>query len=171
MMPSPSLLFMGGVLFIALVSDIHFRKIPNLLTFPALAVAVAGHAWYGGLQGLLFSVEGVAAGMALLLLPYTLGGMGAGDVKLMGVVGGLLGPKGVFFAFLYTALAGGAYAFVLLLLQGRLKELAWRLLTVLLAVKGYSAAPPATEKETGAPQLSYGVAIALGAFCSVLRSF
>ena len=39
-----------------------------------------GLTWYGGLA---YSLLGTAAGLALLLPAYAIGGMGAGDVKLM----------------------------------------------------------------------------------------
>jgi hypothetical protein len=57
---------------------------------------------------------GLAAGMALLMPFYLLKGMGAGDVKLMGVVGAFLGPTRVLHAFLWTGLSGGLYALILL---------------------------------------------------------
>ena len=51
-----------------------------------------------------------------------LGGMGAGDVKLMAAVGSILGPTDVFTAFLYSALIGGLYALVVLYRHGALRD-------------------------------------------------
>ena len=50
------------------------------------------------------------------------GKMGAGDVKLMGAVGSILGPAGVFNAFLFTAIVGGIYAIIILLYKGRFAD-------------------------------------------------
>ncbi len=58
----------------------------------------------------MHSTGGLFLGVAFLLPVYLIGGMGAGDVKLMGAVGSILGPQGVFIAFLYSAIAGGLYA-------------------------------------------------------------
>ena len=58
--------------------------------------------------------------MALLIVFYLMGMMGAGDVKLMGAVGSILGPAGVFKAFLFTAIVGGIYAVIVLAYHGQL---------------------------------------------------
>ena len=49
-----------------------------------------------------------------------MGMMGAGDVKLMGAVGSILGPSGVFQAFLFTAIIGGVYAIIVMAAKGQL---------------------------------------------------
>jgi prepilin peptidase CpaA len=107
-------------------------------------------------------------GIAILLPFYLLGGMGAGDAKLLGAVGGLLGPKGVFLAFLFTALVGGIYALVLLAYHGFLKKAFLRygimLKTFFLTGNFIYIPPPERERK---PKLWYGLAIALGTFLSV----
>ena len=92
-------LFLTIVLLIAVISDIRLHKIPNWLTYPAMMGAIIYHTSTRGIGGFLYSVEGVGAGFAVLIIFYLMGGMGAGDVKLMGAVGGLLGPKGVLDGF------------------------------------------------------------------------
>ena len=111
----PLITFIGGIVIMAAITDIRSQRIPNVLTFSTMAFALFCHAEGGGLQGFLFSLAGVAIGIALFILPYLMGGMGAGDVKLLGAVGAVLGPWGVFEAALCTALIGGVYALVLLL--------------------------------------------------------
>lgn len=166
------ILYLSSVLLIAGVSDIRSHKIPNWLTYPTMFVAIAYHTTMNGLSGLLFSLEGLALGIAFLLVFYLLGGMGAGDVKLMGAVGGLLGPKGVFDAFLFTAIIGGIYSIVILAIHGYLKETAKRLLISLktfIFIKEFFYITPAENKKK--PKLCYGVAIALGTLCSVSKRF
>jgi len=51
-------------------------------------------------------------GMGLFIILYLMGGMGAGDVKLIGAVGSMLGPYMVLTAVLCTALIGGICALV-----------------------------------------------------------
>ena len=159
------------VLLIAVISDIRFHKIPNWLTYPTMIGAIIYHTSIKGLEGFLFSVEGVGAGVAVLIIFYLMGGMGAGDAKLMGAVGGLLGPKGVFPAFIFTAIIGGIYALVLLTLDGYLKETGKRFGTILktfILTKQFMYIPP--PKREKRPRLCYGVAIALGTLISVVWS-
>jgi prepilin peptidase CpaA len=98
------------VLVVAVVVDLRSSRIPNWLTFPAMGFALAAHTWLNGVQGTLFSLAGLGAGLGLLLLVYLAGGIGAGDVKLMAAVGAMVGPYGVLSVALLSALAGGLYA-------------------------------------------------------------
>ena len=107
--------FLLSVLLVAVVYDLMLNKIPNLLTYPTMAFAIIYHGVTKGPAGLIFSAGGLLLGIALLILPYWVGEMGAGDAKLMGAVGAVLGPKGVFIAFLLTALTGGIYAIIALI--------------------------------------------------------
>ncbi len=135
---------------------------------------VAGIAFYTymtGSKGLIFSGEGLLLGMALFMVFYVCAGMGAGDVKLMGAIGSILGPEGVFAAFLGTALVGGIYAIILLKKYGHLKGTVKRygeILKVFLFTGKFIYLPP----EAGAklPVLYYGIAIAFGTVFSVMKN-
>ncbi len=74
--------WLGIVLIICAITDLRQRRIPNLLTYPTIISALLAYSFIGGWDGFLFSLGGMAFGFALFLLPYLLGGMGAGDVKL-----------------------------------------------------------------------------------------
>ncbi len=158
------------ILLIAVISDIRLHKIRNWLTFPAMVVGIAYYSYIGGLEGLLFSATGIALGVVILMPFYFMGGMGAGDVKLMGAVGGMLGVKGVLVAFLCTALVGGIWAIILLTLHGHLKDTVkryWMILKVLIFARSLNYVPP--ENKEKMPLMPYGVAIAIGTSLSVLR--
>ena len=92
--PFPQLI-LASILLIAGVTDLRSSKIPNWLTVSAMAAGLLSHSWFDGLSGLLFSVKGLGLGLALFLLFYVMGGMGAGDVKLLAAVGSFLGAEGV----------------------------------------------------------------------------
>jgi prepilin peptidase CpaA len=70
-----------------------------------------------GMSGILNSLEGIALGMGILLIPYIFGFTAAGDVKLMGAVGAALGPVGALVSYCYSALFGGVYALFVILSQ------------------------------------------------------
>jgi prepilin peptidase CpaA len=164
----PRIVFLVALLSIAAVYDLRFQRIPNWLTFPAMAVSVAGHTTLSGLAGFTFSFSGIALGMAVLIVFYLTGGMGAGDVKLMGAVGGVLGAKGVFAAFFCTAAVGGIYAIGLMAASGILRKKMksyWTTFTTLLITK--QVVWLSADKTDASPKLCYGVAIAVGTLLSL----
>ena len=157
-------IFLSGILFVAVTIDLRTQRIPNLLTFPAVALTLIYYSITNGLNGLLFSAAGLLVGISLFIIPYLLGGMGAGDAKLMGVVGGVLGAKGVFYAFLLSAIVGGIYAIILTLIyrrhfRGFYKKHLTALINLLL-IRKYIPEPE--DADFKKPRLCYGLAIALG---------
>ena len=99
-----------GVLVPAMYTDLRSSRIPNWLTFPAMGIALLGHIWLGGLQGAIFSLLGLWAGLGLFLILYISGSIGAGDVKLMAAVGAIMGPYGALISGLLAMMVGGLYA-------------------------------------------------------------
>ena len=167
------ILLLLSVLIISAIIDFRSQKIPNLLTYPVMAIALGYHFVMSGPDGLLFSAGGLAVGIAILILPYLMGGMGAGDVKLMGAVGAILGARGVFVAFLFSAIAGGIYALILLLLnrryfRGFFARQSTTLKTFMLTKQFIPIPADENERE---PKLCYGIAIALGTLLSVFLEF
>ncbi|ADG83646.1 A24 family peptidase [Thermincola potens] len=107
------------LLTVCLYTDLKERKIYNKFVFPAIVFGLLYFTYIKGGSGLIFSLKGFGLGIALLFIPFALGGFGAGDVKLLGAVGALKGPAFVFAAFVLTALAGGLIALGFLICQGR----------------------------------------------------
>jgi prepilin peptidase CpaA len=155
------------VIITAAYLDIRSGKIPNLLTYPTMLVAVIYHSIASGWDGLFFSSTGLMLGIGLLVIPYMMGGMGAGDVKLLGAAGSILGPKGVFMSCLLSAVAGGIYAaFLLVLYRRQLRPFIERWLTTLKAlILSGRLIYLRPDKKAKAPKLRYGVAIAAGTIC------
>jgi prepilin peptidase CpaA len=155
-----------SLLLTACVTDIRSQRIPNRLIFPAVVAAMVYRFGAEGPAGLLPGVEGLMLGVAFLLPFYIAGGMGAGDVKLMGAVGALLGPKGIFTAFLCSAIAGGVYALVLLVARSRPKEAILRYGTMLGLFYCAGTMVQAGRAAGDKPALRYAVAIAAGTLLS-----
>lgn len=109
-----------AVLVTCLYTDIKSKKIYNIVLVPAAVLALAGNLYIGGLEGGLTSLKGLLLGMALLFIPFICGGMGAGDVKLLGVIGAFKGPEFVWLAFLATAIIGGLLALIIMAKSGQL---------------------------------------------------
>ena len=160
------MLLLLSILSISAIIDFRVQKIPNLITFPAVIIALLYHFFIHGFDGLIFSGLGLATGIGLFIIPYTFGMSGAGDAKLMGAVGAVLGSKSVFADFLITALVGGIYAIILILLnkkqfKGFFKK---QLITLKLFILTREFIPDSVEENSKKPKLCYGVAIALGTF-------
>ncbi|HPN35569.1 MAG TPA: A24 family peptidase [bacterium] len=92
--------------------DLRQRRIPNWLTLPAFIAGIGLHVTAEGTAGLSASVLGAAVGAIPFAVVYWLGGMGAGDVKLMAGVGALFAFPAAVQALFCIALAGGVLALV-----------------------------------------------------------
>lgn len=98
------------VLIICSITDLIYRKIYNLVLMPAVLFAFGYNAYFEGWGGLGQSVLGLVVGLLILFLPFAKGGMGAGDVKLLGVIGAFKGVTFVLYSAIGMGLAGGMIA-------------------------------------------------------------
>lgn len=99
----------------AVYTDLRARRVPNWQTMPALVLGLGLNALVGGFDGLLSSLIAASMVLGLLLIPWLLGGLGAGDVKLLMAVGALKGSPFILWALSYAAIAGGLLAIVLII--------------------------------------------------------
>ncbi|WP_299979371.1 prepilin peptidase [Desulfobacula sp.] len=162
-------IYLSVILLSAGIIDYKKQKIPNYLTFPTVITALIYHFFLNGMSGVWFSLGGTFTGIALLIIPYAMGGMGAGDVKLLGAIGSFVGYISVVYVFLFTALFGGIYAVLVLVwheksLKNFLKKACHTVLSVVLT-KGYKMESVESDNKSNIkPRLCYGIAIALGGF-------
>lgn len=119
------------ILSAALFTDLRKRTISNRIILAGVIAGFSLNFLINGPYGLLFSTQGFLLGIALLFLPFAAGGMGAGDVKLMGVIGGMKGMEFIFIAFLASALTGGLVSLFILIINRRLWLLFRNLVNVL----------------------------------------
>jgi prepilin peptidase CpaA len=140
-------------------------RIPNALTFPALPLALGAAAFCGGSSGLLSAGLGALAALALLLAPYALGWLGAGDVKAMLVVGALFGARDLPPLLFSIVLVGGGLALGYLVVRGELGDLLarwWLSLQTTLATRRLYYFHP-QRGSAAASGLPFGIAMACGA--------
>jgi prepilin peptidase CpaA len=103
-------------------------RVPNWITYPMALTGLLWHSYSGGLgnwddAGLLGSLAGLGMGLACLLPIYAVGGMGAGDVKLMAGMGAWLASwQTTAEAFVVSVFVGAAMAIVMVLRSGKTRE-------------------------------------------------
>lgn len=90
--------------------DVRSHRIPNWLVFSGALVGIVYHAFSPYGLGAFSSLKGLVVGLAAFMPLYMLRAMGAGDVKLMAMVGAFLGPASALGAVLTTFIAGGVLA-------------------------------------------------------------
>jgi prepilin peptidase CpaA len=104
----------------AMLVDVRYRQIPNGFSLALLLIGIFSAALSRGCHGVVDAIIGAVLTFAVFLIPYLLGGMGGGDVKLMAGFGALIGIQGVLPALLLVAIAG-ALTSVLFLAYLRLR--------------------------------------------------
>jgi prepilin peptidase CpaA len=151
-----------AVMVVAAVTDARTSRIPNKLVLAGLVAAVVLRA-AGGLDLLLGGLAGAALGLALTFPLFALGAIGAGDAKLLAVVGAFMGPRTFVVALLASAVVGGILGLVMAVRSGLLIPLLVRTkdLAVNAATMGARGSRPSLS-DAGAVAVPYGVAIAIG---------
>jgi prepilin peptidase CpaA len=161
--------FVTITLIVAAVIDGLKLKVPNWITFPLILtgwVYSATLSPYAGWEGLMYSLVGTAVGLALLLPLYAIGGMGAGDVKLLAGVGAWVWGTTTTYAFAVSAVVGGVIA-VLMVLYKRVwskhQTQFWMICNEILTVKDpEKLAAIAAERKPTMMLLPFGIPIAIG---------
>lgn len=163
----PSLLVLGALVLTAVVCDLRSRRIPNALVASGIALGLlfsaAAHAGDGLASSVGGALLGGLAGLALLMPLYVLRVLGAGDVKLLAMVGVWLGAPAVARAALWTLLCGGMLALIWAAASGVLP----RVLANLHGAARLGLQGAATMATTG--RLPYALAIAGGTAVEVWR--
>ena len=106
------------------ITDLRWRRIPNWLTYPAIPVAFALHAFAGGWSEAMLSAAGLALGLGLLLPFVLLRSLGGGDWKLVGALGAFLGWRHLLNVLVLTLLINALMAIVFIVAKKRI----WRTL-------------------------------------------
>lgn len=89
-----------------MVVDMRHGQIPNVFSLALLMIGVSSAALHRGWSGLADAMLGAVLAFAVFLIPYLLGGLGGGDVKLMAAFGALTRVEGVLPALILVAIAG-----------------------------------------------------------------
>ena len=156
---------------VAVVFDVRTRRIPNFLNFGAAAAALVFAFVEAGGSGATTAAAAWLLGAALFFPIFALGGMGAGDVKLLAALAAWLGPMDAVYLALFTSMAGGVAAVALAVGRGYLRQAFSNMWLMLMhwRVAGPRPVPGLTLRDGGAPRLAYAIPIAMGALCTLWR--
>ena len=149
---------------IAAATDLSARRVPNLLTFGAAAAALLYHTIEGGPSGVGLALAGWLIGAAMFFPVFALGGMGAGDVKLVAALGAWLGALGAVQIALGSAIAGGLLAVLVSWRAGYLATAGRNVvrLGTHWGEHGMKPMPGLTLADGPGPRLAYAVPIFIG---------
>ena len=161
--------FVTITLVVAAVIDGLQLKVPNWITYPMILSGWAYSAVlssYPGWEGLWYSLVGTVVGLALLMPAYAIGGMGAGDVKLLAGVGAWMWGTVTFYAFAVSTIVGAVIAVGMVLWTkswDKHKNQFWGIVNEIVTVKDpEKLAEIAAERKPRMFLLPYGIPIAIG---------
>ena len=151
----------------ATYTDLRWRRIPNFLTFPALAAGLLVSGLTRGWEGLLLSISGAILSPCLVSLMHGGRGPGMGDLKLAAAVGAFLGPVLGTAAMLLSMIVGGVVALFWAMRewgmfgQGRINDFVGR-------VYFLGGRAPEPGQEVRPSTIPYGMALAVGTLLTLV---
>ena len=152
----------------AAICDFRSQRIPNWLVLCGALFGVIYNTAFppSPHNTILFPLAGLGLGLLLFLPLYLIRAMGAGDVKLVAMVGAFLGPGDTFYAVLAVMIAGGVLAVCYVLAKGVATRMARNIASLfqLGFLSAVGGTKPNLQIDAGmsAGKLPYGVAIAAG---------
>jgi len=153
-------------LVVAAVIDGWKLKVPNWITFPMIVSGWVYSVAAFGFEGLGWSLLGTVVGLALLLPAYAVGGMGAGDVKLLAGVGAWVWATNTFYAFCLSGLIGAVIAIGMVLYRRawtKHRDQFWVIAMEILFIRDPNQLSTiAAERKSTMLLLPYGIPIAIG---------
>ncbi|MBS1788961.1 MAG: prepilin peptidase [Acidobacteria bacterium] len=162
------------------IFDLRERRIPNFIVMPASLIGLSVHWFDSGWAGLAFSLKGIGIGFVILLIPYLVKGMKAGDVKFMMAIGSFVGATSIIRVLLITLLCYPVLAAIMVIRQGKLKVTWLRFRRILFNFLGFFVVSlrlyavrleSLDDKSVASATTPFGVAIAIGALISIYTGF
>lgn len=160
------LLLLGPLSAVVIYYDVRYRRIPNVVVLVTLVAGLVINISFAGLNGSLSSLEGFGLAFIPMFLMHLFGALGAGDVKLSGAVGAVLGVSMVPLTLIVIVMLGAALAVYTMLRAGTVFSTLHGVLRIFVGILPGWEMPrfsmPADRRHT----IPYGVAIMLGSLIS-----
>ena len=157
----------SAILILAAWVDGKELKVPNWITFPMVLSGLVYSAVIG--DGISAGLLGMCCGLLCLLPLYSVGGMGAGDVKLMAGIGAWVGWEITFYSFCVSVIVGAIMAVIMVASRGAWKKHYEQFLMILsewsVIKNPYELSKIAAERKPTMFLLPYGIPICIGTIC------
>jgi len=161
------LILLAPLAIFVIYYDLKYRRIPNVLVLATLLAGISVNAALGGLHGTLSSLEGFGLAFFPMLLMHIFGALGAGDVKLFGAVGSVIGVGLVLPTFVVVVMLGALLAIYTMLRAGTVVTTLHGVLRIFVGLLPGWEMPRFTMAPDHRHTIPYGVAIVLGSLISV----
>jgi len=161
------LILLAPLAIFVIYYDVRYRRIPNVLVLATLLAGISVNTAFGGFHGTLTSLEGFGLAFFPMLLMHIFGALGAGDVKLFGAVGAVLGVSLVPLTFVVVVMLGALLAFYTMLRAGTVLTTLHGVLRIFVGLLPGWEMPRFTMAPDRRHTIPYGVAIVVGSLISV----
>jgi len=162
------LILLAPLAIFVIYYDVRYRRIPNVLVLATLIAGISINTGFSGVHGTVSSLEGFALAFFPMLLMHIFGAMGAGDVKLFGAVGAVLGVSQVPHAFVVVVMLGAVLAVYTMLRAGTVFSTLHGVLRIFVGILPGWEMPRFKMAPDRKHTIPYGVAIMLGSLIAVV---
>jgi len=161
------LILLAPLAIFVIYYDVRYRRIPNVLVLATLLAGICANTFFGGWHGMAASFEGFGLAFFPMLLMHIFGAMGAGDVKLFGAVGAVLGVSLVPLAFVVVVMLGAVLAIYTMLRAGTVLTTLHGVLRIFVGILPGWEMPRFAMSPDRKHTIPYGVAIVLGSLIAL----
>ena len=162
------LILLAPLAIFVIYYDVRYRRIPNVLVLATLLAGISINTAFGGMHGTVSSLEGFALAFFPMLMMHIFGAMGAGDVKLFGAVGAVLGVSQVPLAFVAVVMLGAVLAVYTMIRAGTVFSTLHGVLRIFVGILPGWEMPRFKMAPDRKHTIPYGVAIMLGSLIAVV---
>ena len=162
------LILLAPLAIFVIYFDVRYRRIPNMLVLATLIAGISINTGFSGTHGMISSLEGFALAFFPMLLMHIFGAMGAGDVKLFGAVGAVLGAAQVPLAFVAVVMLGAVLAVYTMIRAGTVFSTLHGVMRIFVGILPGWEMPRFTMAPDRKHTIPYGVAIMLGSLIAVV---
>jgi len=153
-------------------TDLRWRRVPNALTLPCLAVGFVLQFAIGGFAGLRSSFVAAAIAFAVGFVLFMLHVIGGGDAKFVAAIGAIRGPGFLVESMLWTAVVSLVISGALLLMKGDLFPFFGRLLRAGYRALIYQLVPVEEDVvKEGGHKIPFAAIIALGTLIAMVAEW